>query len=189
MTSPPDPPEDPAATLGRLSGTVSALSHQTADLRRRLDTLERRAAAAGLDQLAAALGELHGRFEELSETVTDALDAASPKGPPAPRWDNMDLADRARELTRLRTWVTKILIRKYCQGGVYTLADCWDQHEAALWELAALAARWRQVFDRDRPHLGLALEFFDRWLPNTMRRVEAMQRNCTPTHRPATGSR
>jgi hypothetical protein len=180
-TSPPEP------ALAALAGTVSALSQQAADLRRRLDTLERHAAAAGLDRHAADLAALAARVEELSGTVAGAFDTASPKGPAAPRWDRLDPRDRAAQLERLRCWVDGILRPAYCAGGAYTLGGCWDKHEAALWELGALAARWRQIFERDRPDLGLALEFFDRWLPGTMRRVEAMQRNCATGHRPAPG--
>ena len=190
MTSsanPPDPPPDPAATLGRLAGSLGALTQQVADLRRQLAAAKRRLDQGGVDQLAAAFKALNARFEQLAETVAESLDAASPKGPPAPRWDNLDPADQARELTRLQTWVRKILIPHYCEGGAWSLARCWAQHPAALWDLGTLAAQWRRIYDRDRPNLALALEFYDRWLPHAMARLAEMTRNCSPEHRPNAG--
>jgi hypothetical protein len=181
------PPQDPEPTLGRLAGSLGALTQQVADLRRKLDTQGRRLDTAGVDHLAVALAELSGRFEELAQTVTEALDAAAPGGPAAPRWDNMAAGDRARELTRLQNWVTKILVPHYCASGGYTMPPCWAEHTPALWELGTLAAHWRRIYDRPRPNLGLALEFYDRWLPNTMRRLADMTRNCTPVHRPNAG--
>jgi hypothetical protein len=166
--------------VGRLAGSLGALTQQVADLRRQLDTAQRRLDQARVDQLAAQLDEVTCRFEELAEAVADALDAASPQGPPAPRWDNLDPADWARELTRLQNWVTKILIPHYCQAGAYTLANCWASHPGALWELGNLAAQWRRIYDRQRPNLPLALEFFDRWLPSAMRHLADMTQHCTP---------
>ena len=184
MTGPPDPPEDPAVTLARLGGTVAALAQQVADLRRQMDTAKRTLDRSGVTLLGPALAALNQRVEELAQLVADALDAASPKGPPAPRWDGLDPAGRARELTRLTTWADKILVPHYCAGGLWTLPRCWARHPPALWELGALAAQWRRIYDRDRPNLGLALEFYDRWLPHTMTRLGEMTRNCTPEHRP-----
>jgi hypothetical protein len=179
VTHPDGQPADPAL-LGRLAGSLGALTQQVADLRRRLETATRRLDQAGVDQLAVRFTELSDRFEELATTVAEALDAASPKGPAAPRWDNLDPADRARELSRLQNWVTKILVPHYCQGGVFTLANCWDRHPEALWELGNLAAQWRRIYDRERPNLALALEFFDRWLPSVMRHLADMTQHCTP---------
>jgi hypothetical protein len=122
------PPQDPEPTLGRLAGSLGALTQQVADLRRKLDTQGRRLDTAGVDHLAVALAELSGRFEELAQTVTEALDAAAPGGPAAPMWDNMAAGDRARELTRLQNWVTKILVPHYCASGGYTMPPCWAEH-------------------------------------------------------------
>jgi hypothetical protein len=180
VTSPPDgTPGDPA-TLARLAGSLGALTQQVADLRRQLDSARRRLDQVGVDQIGGRLDDLTGRFEELSQAVADALDAASPKGPAAPRWDNLDPADRARELTRLQSWVAKILVPHYCRAGAYTLATCWANHPEALWELGNLAVQWRRIYDRDRPNVGLALEFFDRWLPSVMRHLADMTQQCTP---------
>ena len=178
MTS-PDPPED-RATLGRLAGSLGALTQQVAQLRRDLDAARRRLDTADVDRLGAAFAELTGRFEQLAETIADALDAASPKGPPAPRWDRLDDATRREQTQHLRAWVDGILRPAWCASGAYTLAECWANHEGALWELGNLAAQWRRIYARDRPNLALALEFFDRWLPSAMRHLADMTQHCTP---------
>jgi hypothetical protein len=39
---------------------------------------------------------------------------------------------------------------------------------------------WQHAYGGQRPDLGRALEFYDRWLPGTMRRVAAITRTCVP---------
>ena len=66
-----------------------------------------------------------------------------------------------------------------CQHyGGYELRDCWPRHIHAVWELSTLAAEWHRTYSGSRPDLGRALEFYDRWLPNTVRRIAGMTRAC-----------
>lgn len=186
MTPKPDDTTD-RATLGRLAGSVGALTEQVADIRRRLETVTRRVDQAEIDRLAARLADLDIRFAQFADTISDALDAAAPKGPPALRWDNPDPDVYATQLDALRTWVNKILIPVYVTGGGYTLAECWAQHPQAVWELGTIAVAWRRAYVRRRPDLALALDWHDRWLPGAMRRLEEATRRCTIRHQP--GSR
>ena len=94
-----------------------------------------------------------------------------------------DTVAAVRRFNRFYTRAIGALDKAYL-GGPYTLADCWARHEAALWELGTIAAQWNRVFNRKRPDLALALEFFDRWLPDAMRRVEDATRICSPRHNP-----
>jgi hypothetical protein len=184
MTAPkPDDSTDPA-TLGRLAGSVGALSQQVADIRRRLETVTRTLDQAEIDQLAARLADLDTRFGQFAGTINDALDAAAPKGPPAPRWDNLDPAAYTAQLDALRTWVDTILIPIYVTGGGYTLADCWAEHPQAVWELGTIAVAWRRAYLRRRPDLAQALDWHDRWLPGAMRRLEDATRRCAIRHQP-----
>jgi hypothetical protein len=64
--------------------------------------------------------------------------------------------------------------------GGYELPDCWPRHIHAIWELSTLAAEWRRAYAVARPDLARALEFYDRWLPGTMRRITSITRDCTP---------
>jgi hypothetical protein len=174
------PPPDP---LIALQESISELTAKLSTYRGQLSALSRYAHDKD-DSLAAQIQQLSDDLGDLAATVTAALDAAAPRGPAAPRWDNLDTKAHHKQLAWLTEWVTKILVPCYVRGGPYTLADCWARHEAALWELGTIAAQWNRVFNRKRPDLALALEFFDRWLPDAMRRVEDATRICSPRHNP-----
>ena len=164
MTSPHAEP--PAQALGEslaaLAGQVAALRSQVTLINERLD----RAGLRGDLDLAA-------RFEELARTVADALDAAAPRGPAAPYWIGLDSQVFTAQLAALQQWADIVLRQQY-RG--YELRDCWPSHIHAIWELSALAAEWHQVYGGKRPDLDRALEFYDRWLPGTMRRVADITR-------------
>jgi hypothetical protein len=64
--------------------------------------------------------------------------------------------------------------------GGYELRDCWPRHIHAIWELSTLAAEWHRIYDGTRPDLAQALEFHDRWLPGTMRRITGITGKCMP---------
>jgi hypothetical protein len=64
--------------------------------------------------------------------------------------------------------------------GGYELADCWPRHIHAIWELSTLAAEWHRTYTGSRPDLARALEFYDRWLPGTMRRITGITATCVP---------
>jgi len=38
---------------------------------------------------------------------------------------------------------------------------------------------WHHTYGSNRPDLARALEFYDRWLPNTMRRIASITRTCS----------
>ena len=62
--------------------------------------------------------------------------------------------------------------------GGYELRDCWPNHIHVIWELSTLAAEWYRTYSGKLPDLPRALEFYDRWLPATMRRVSEYARAC-----------
>jgi len=64
--------------------------------------------------------------------------------------------------------------------GGYELRDCWTGHIHAVWELSTLAAAWHHAYGGPRPDPARALEFYDRWLPGTMRRIAHITRACIP---------
>ena len=53
-------------------------------------------------------------------------------------------------------------------------------HIHAVWELSTLAAEWHQTYNSSHPDLARALEFYDRWLPGTMRRITGITGKCMP---------
>ena len=166
MTSPQAEPSAQALgeSLAALAVQVAALRGQVAQVNQRLDQAGLR---GGLD--------LAARFEELAQTVTDALDAAAPHGPAAPYWIGLDQQAFGAQLAELRRWVDTVLRRHY---SGYELRNCWPSHIHAIWELSTLAAAWHQAYGGQRPDLGRALEFYDRWLPGTMRRIVDITRGC-----------
>jgi hypothetical protein len=169
MTSPQA--EQPSAqalgeSLAALAAQIAALRGQVALINQRLD----RAGLRGDLDLAA-------RFEELAQTVADALDAAAPRGPAAPYWIGLDRQAHEAQLAELRQWADTVLRRHY---GGYELRDCWPSHIHAIWKLSTSAAAWHHTYDGERPGLARALEFYDRWLPGTMRRIAHITRTCVP---------
>ena len=154
-----------------LGESLAALAAQVAALRGQVTLLSQRLDRAGI------VGDLNlaARFEELAQTAADALDAAAPRGPAAPCWIGLDRQAYAAQLDELRQWADTVFRRHY---GGYELRDCWPGHIHAVWELSTLAAAWHHAYGGPRPDLGRALEFHDRWLPGTMRRIADITRAC-----------
>jgi hypothetical protein len=165
------PPAEPS--LRALGESLAALAAQLADLRGQV-----RAINARLDQAGFRADlNLTAQFEDLAQTVADALDAAAPRGPAAPSWTSLDRDTYATQLAELRRWADTVLRHQY---GGYELRDCWPRHTHAIWELSTLAAEWHRTYSVSRPDLARALEFYDRWLPGTMRRIANITRTCMP---------
>jgi hypothetical protein len=156
-----------------LGESLAALAAQVADLRGQVRAIDARLDQAGLSGDL----DLAARFEGLAQTVTGALDAAAPRGPAAPYWIGLDRDTYATQLADLRQWADIVLRQQY---GGYELRDCWPRHIHAIWELSTLAAEWHHTYRAPRPDLARALEFHDRWLPGTIRRVTAITSACQP---------
>ena len=166
---------DPAAAPSPLAlgESLAALAVQVAALRGQVHAINIRLDQAGLRPDL----DLAARFEDLAQTVTDALDAASPRGPAAPSWIGLDRDTYTTQLADLRHWADTVLRQHY---GGYELPGCWPRHIHAIWELSTLAAEWHRTYSGKHPDLARALEFYDRWLPGTMRRITGITRQCVP---------
>jgi hypothetical protein len=170
-----DPPAAPSPRA--LGESLAALAVQVADLRGQVHALNERLDQAGLH----ADLNLAARFDQLAQTVTEALDTAAPRGPVAPYWIGLDRDTHHARLADLRHWADTVL-RQHYDG--YELPDCWHRHPHAIWELSTLAAEWHRIYAGARPDLARALEFYDRWLPGTMRHITGITRNCMPLRSP-----
>jgi hypothetical protein len=168
MTSPQAEP--PTQALGE---SLAALAIQIAALRGQIAMINERLDRAGLRGDL----DLAARFEDLARTVAGALDAAAPRGPAAPYWIGLDSQAYDAQLAELRQWADIVLRRHH---GGYELRECWPSHIHAVWELSTLAAAWHNAYGGQRPDLARALEFHDRWLPGTMRRIAHITRTCVP---------
>ena len=105
----------------------------------------------------------------------DALDAASPRGPAAPCWLDLDREAYVAQLAELKQRVDTVLRPYY---GGYEQHDDWPIHNHVIWELSTLAAEWHRTYRGKLPDLPRTLEFYERWLPGTMRRVSKYTRAC-----------
>ncbi|HEU5385885.1 MAG TPA: hypothetical protein VFV73_08285 [Streptosporangiaceae bacterium] len=168
MTNPRADP--PVQALGE---SFAALAAQVADLRSQIALISQRLDRAGIREDV----DLVARVEELAGTVATALDAAAPRGPAAPCWIGLDHDTYRSRLAELRRWADTVLCQHY---GGYELRDCWPRHVHAVWELSTLAAEWHRIYSGGRPDLARALEFYDRWLPGTMRRISGITGQCMP---------
>ena len=166
-----DPAADPSPRA--LGESLAALAGQLADLRGQIRAINDRLDQAGL----RADLNLAARFEDLAQIVAGALDAAAPHGPSAPYWIGLDRDTYRARLADLRRWADTVLRQHY---GGYELRDCWPRHVHAVWELSTLAAEWHRTYSGTRPDLARALEFHDRWLPGTMRRITSITGKCMP---------
>ena len=166
-----DPPAEPSPRA--LGESLAALATQLADMRSEIRAINSRLDQAGL----RADLNLAARFEDLAQTVADALDDAAPPGPAAPYWIGLDRDTYHARLADLRRWADTVL-RQHYSG--YELGDCWPRRAHAVWELSTLAAEWHRTYGGTRPDLARALEFYDRWLPGTMRRITSITSKCMP---------
>ncbi len=162
--------DPPVQALGE---SLAALAAQVADLRSQVALISQRLDRAGIGDDV----DLTARFEELAATVATALDAVAPHGPATPCWIGLDHDTYRARLSELRRWADTVLRQHY---GGYELRDCWPRHIHAVWELSTLAAEWHRTYGGQRPDLARALEFYDRWLPSTMRRISAITGQCMP---------
>ena len=171
MTSPPEPP--PTGDTAALAAQIATVRGQVAALKTRLDN-----DVIGKQLVALAeIKRLRSQVTELAHVAAETRDSDRQHGPAAPYWIGRDRAEYAAQLAELRQWADTVLRREY---GGYQLAACWDNHPHAIWELSTLAAEWHRTYSSNRPSLDRALEFHDRWLPGTMRRVAEITRRCNP---------
>ena len=126
-----------------------------------------------LAALAVQVAALRGQVAMINQR----LDQAGPRGPAAPYWIGLDRQAHGEQLAELRRWADTVLRQHY---GGYELRECWPSHIHAIWELSTLAAAWHHTYGGQRPDLARALEFYDRWLPGTMRRIAHITRTCVP---------
>jgi hypothetical protein len=152
--------------------TIASLVVQVTALRGQVRAINETLHRAGLTD-GVNLAE---KYQDLTRAVTAAL-GKPPHGPAAPYWLDLDPETRTTQLDELTQWATTVLRTQY---DGYQLPACWANHPQAIWELSTLAAEWDRTYSRPHPDLDRALEFHDRWLPGTMRRVTDITRRCNP---------
>lgn len=124
---------DPQAAL---TATVAALSEQLAAHRGQLSALSRYAHDSH--------DELTGQFEELARTVTEALDAASPRGPAHPAG------------TTSTTTPTAGSSRGCASGSTRSSSPAISQEALTTWPTAGASTRTRCANSAPSPRSGAA---------------------------------
>ena len=145
-----DPPADPSPRA--LGESLAALAAQVADLRGQIRAINERLDQAGLH----ADLNLAARFEELAQTVADALDTAAPRGPAAPYWIGLDRDTYHTQLADLRRWADTVLRQHY--GGYELrrlLAPPHPRHLGTVHPGRRMAPHLRRDTPRPRPGPGV----------------------------------
>jgi hypothetical protein len=174
------PPEEPVPP----HETLAALAAQIADIRAKVTYLDAVIDRAGLlaagdirrrvSRLTADVGKLASQVEAQAATLAKAM-AGGPRAQ-APTWVGLSPEDHDKQFAELTEWVDGMLRPSYPDSAP---AACWPNHWQAVWELSTLAAEWRRIYQRPALDLAGALDFHDRWLPGVVRRLAAIQADCT----------
>jgi hypothetical protein len=90
--------------------------------------------------------------------------------------------DALEALEELRDWLRSIYVRYEGAGDQPTpiLSDCWAWHSGAVAELYALYRMWDAAFEGPKASDQLVADWHDRYRPGTVRRVNAVLRDCRP---------
>lgn len=99
-------------------------------------------------------------------------------------WLTIDDTDTARTLLAdLVDWLTRVYA--HYPAAVDALGECWPWHPTAVEELLALRAGWHAAYTSPDATAARALDWHDRHLPGTLRRLRAALADCSqPAHQP-----
>jgi hypothetical protein len=172
MTDGPDG-EDAGA-----GASLAALARRADEQETRIAGLEEREASARKAVKEAA--RLAATVDQLSAAVTARAGPASEGAAPRPRiWAGLgqdQYLSAARELGR---WVTTVLLPTY-PDLLGALPYCWPWHARACQELDCLYCGWMAWASPDGAGTARdALEWHDRYLPGTARRLKTHLGECT----------
>lgn len=172
----------------QLDHAVSALAAEVERLTRRLDQAEAEAATARetAEHAHRVLVDLVDRVADLADTTTTTnheQGAGNPAGAPT-SWLTLDDPDTAQTImTQLVDWLGKVYI--HYPGAADSLGECWPRHPAVIEELLALQAAWHAAYTSPDATAQRAIDWHDRHLPGTQRRLRATLADCSEAaHQP-----
>ena len=125
----------------------------------------------------AEIKRLRSQVTELAQAVTETRDGDRQRGPAAPYWIGLDPRTTPHSSPSSGSGPTPSCAANTAATSSPTAGP---NHPHAIWELSTLAAEWHRTYGSNRPSLDRALEFHDRWLPGTMRRIADITRRCNP---------
>lgn len=130
---------------------------------------------------------LPGRVDRLADLVAALREEIEVLNPVAVDWLALLEDEYASELAALTQWVNSVLFRQFpsythkpdlAGGHPGPIAPCWQSHTEAIWELGNLWCEWRRIYSVEKPPLGEVNIFFDRWLPDAIRRLTPVMTDC-----------
>jgi hypothetical protein len=159
--------------LAELSRLISQVDGREAD---HFITIRARLREMGAQ--LATITEVAEVVAVVSQTVTgiegriEALEDPGPQGKgyvpiPAPRWFELQGAERAEAVDRLQSWVETVF-RPGMGKSASQLPPCWAEHEFCLYQLDVLSELWSVLWlqpRRNAPQLGGQAEWLTRLLP------------------------
>jgi hypothetical protein len=96
---------------------------------------------------------------------------------PAPRWWQLDGAERAAEIARLRAWVETVFRPGYGHLAA-KVGPCWEQHDLCLYELSWLHELHTVVFLSPDRLLSSEADWHTRLLPSAVSDMAAETGQC-----------
>jgi hypothetical protein len=161
-----------ASHCGEITNRLDALAQQLARTVERADAIHDVAARQAallqtLDSLDHQVAALTARLTQTTERAHRDESSDTCQVTPAPRWWNLDGAERDESLSRLRAWVDQVYRPGYGHLSA-TLGPCWDQHPLCLYGLDWLMELWSALYlstDREHPDLASQAEWQTRLLP------------------------
>ena len=168
----------------QLQTTLAALAAQVERLQRQLDTQQQQITHAqeSADHAHRVLVDIVDRVKAIADHTARQQPATKPAGPVS--WLTIEDTDAARTLLAdLVDWLTRVYA--HYPGAVDALGECWPYHPTAVEELLALRAGWHAAYTSPDATAARALDWHDRHLSGTLRRLRAALADCSlPAHQP-----
>jgi hypothetical protein len=188
-------PLDPEQALVWLTGEITALKDRTGQTSARIEGLAASVEALG-EQLRAAgatadtgqrLDDVAADVDALSEQVRVLMELQEGGGDTGTVWDwealTRDQASRA--WTELVRWLDQQflprnpdVLEKAGQGLKRAWAPCWYRHPDVVDDLSALYGAWKAAYHGKNRSEARAIEWRNRWLPDTITRLRATLGTC-----------
>lgn len=170
--------------LAQLAGKVDAIERGLTDVHKAIISI--RAASASEHEILRNLDGLDLKVAELDTRVRDLAGksdggAADNYQPAATvRWWQIGDDEREEAITRLRFWVSRILVPGYGYLA-RMLPACWPRHEFGLYTVSWLSELWSVLYLAEEPNastLGAIAELQTRILPAACDQMMKEARDC-----------
>lgn len=125
------------------------------------------------------IARLEAALSDLSESLSDLLNDESTRSKKPHVWSWTDLTPSELETAyrQLSAWVYDVLFVLRIETR-HVILPCWFKHMNVVDELGALCKGWEYAYRYDKANPAAALEWLDRWLPNSIGRIREFMKQC-----------